>query len=74
MTSPSACNLVILAQNSMTTIERCTECGAISIHFGPFTMRTDEASLGGIVGALTAASARLNSIRLPREPRSLGSA
>ena len=52
MSSP-ACRHVTLAKNAAAHVQRCTECGCISIHIGPTTLRVDATvleALGAVLG------------------------
>jgi hypothetical protein len=42
------CHHVTLAQNHVAHIQRCTDCGCVSIHTGPATLRVD----GSVLSAL----------------------
>jgi hypothetical protein len=53
MSSANTCHHVTLAKNGVAHIQRCTECGCVSVHLGPVTVRLDAEALealGTVVG------------------------
>lgn len=57
MTRP--CDNQTLAQNAVAHVQRCADCGSISVHVGPLTFRVEERALGPLWAVLAEADARL---------------
>lgn len=57
------CHLETLARNGVAHIERCSECGSVTIHVGPLSFRLEEQALGPFWAVLAEADARLDSRR-----------
>lgn len=53
------CQQQTIAKNEIARIDRCTDCGAISLHFGPLSVRIDEHVLEALSSALGEAMAVL---------------
>jgi hypothetical protein len=51
------CSHETVSSNRVATVQRCVDCGSLSVHVGPLTFRLDAASFEGLVQAL--AEARL---------------
>jgi hypothetical protein len=63
------CSQETLAQNSVAHVQRCADCGCISIHMGPVTVRLDDGSLEALWAALGEAGAELHARRVAQPPR-----
>lgn len=50
--SNRSCRHETLARNSVAHVQRCEDCGNISIHMGPVTVRFSEASFEALWDAL----------------------
>lgn len=46
------CSHQTLSSNRVATVQRCVDCGSLSVHVGPLTFRLDAASYEGLVQAL----------------------
>jgi hypothetical protein len=57
------CHHITLAQNGIAHVQQCTECGCISIHLGPTTVRMDALALEALWVALGEAAATLQAER-----------
>lgn len=57
------CHHVTLASNGVAQVEHCTECGCVSIHLGPTTVRVDATTLDALSAVLGEASAILGAER-----------
>ncbi|MDX2010819.1 MAG: hypothetical protein SFW67_11530 [Myxococcaceae bacterium] len=53
--SSAGCSHQTLSSNRVATVQRCVDCGSLSVHVGPLTFRLDAASYEGLVAALTEA-------------------
>ena len=58
-----SCDNETLARNSVAHVQRCADCGSISVHVGPFTFRLEEQALGALWSVLAEADARLETRR-----------
>lgn len=56
MSSSRPCHLETLAQNGFASVQRCTDCGAVTVHMGPFAMRIDADGLMALASVLTQAA------------------
>lgn len=56
MIDPNACNRHLLARNHVAQIEECSDCGCISVHVGPVSLRLDAASFEALTVALVDAA------------------
>ncbi len=56
MTDPNACNRHLLAHNHVARVEACSDCGCISVHVGPITLRLDASSYEALTVALVEAA------------------
>lgn len=45
MTQAKTCKLQTIAKSRVGHVQRCIECGCVSIHLGPFTFRLDDHGL-----------------------------
>jgi hypothetical protein len=66
----SSCRHETLANTGFAHIQRCTECGGISLHVGPISLRFDEDGLIKLWHALGLAVSKLET----RAPRALANA
>lgn len=48
----SSCSHQTLSSNRVATVQRCVDCGSLSIHVGPLTFRLDPAAYDGLLEAL----------------------
>lgn len=60
MSNTNACRHETLAANGIALVQRCTECGCVSIHLGPTTVRLDESALEALSVVLGEATAELH--------------
>ncbi|MEM9188119.1 MAG: hypothetical protein AAGF12_02995 [Myxococcota bacterium] len=60
MTAPKSCQHETLAQTPMMHIQRCIDCGCVTIHLGPISVRMDDAGLEGLWAAVGEATAKLH--------------
>jgi len=51
----AACRLRTLAAGHICVVQQCEDCGCVSIHMGPTTVRLDEGALASLTETLTAA-------------------
>lgn len=56
---PTQCRPVTIAKNSVAEVQRCQDCGCISINLGAFTVRMDESGLGAFGDVLCEAQEEL---------------
>ena len=68
MPSSRACHHHTLAKNGIAHVQRCTDCGCISVHLGPFTMRLDDTGFEALHEVLVAATAELQVERVLDRP------
>ncbi|WP_437729173.1 hypothetical protein [Sorangium sp. So ce861] len=64
MSNPKSCRQETLAHNDVAHVQRCSDCGGISIHLGPVTVRLDAASLEALWAVLGEAAAALYARRI----------
>jgi len=57
------CSMETLAQTPAAHVERCRECGSVTIHVGPLSFRLEERALGPFWTVLAEADARLDARR-----------
>lgn len=69
MTDSKSCHPVTIARNDVAHLQRCEDCGCISIHVGHATLRLDESALFALWSALGHA---LTSISPGATPAHLG--
>ncbi len=60
------CHHRTLARNSVAHIQRCEECGCVTIHMGPVSVRLDEGSAEGLWVVLSEALSSMHA--LPATP------
>lgn len=60
MSNLATCHHETLAKEGAAHVQRCVECGCISIHLGPFTLRVDEQGMEALGLVLTRAAAELH--------------
>lgn len=53
------CSLETLARHGAAHIQRCRDCGGVSLHVGPVSVRVDDAALLNLWVAVTEAVGRL---------------
>lgn len=53
------CRCESLAQNGAAQVQRCLDCGCITVHMGAVSVRMDEAGLEVLHAVICTASARL---------------
>jgi hypothetical protein len=58
-TQPIPCVQETLSVGPALCVQRCKDCGCISLHFGPATVRMDEASLREVLPLLGLAVGKL---------------
>ena len=68
MVHPKVCRHETLASNGVAQVQRCMDCGCVSIHVGPLTFRLDAASLEGLWAALGDAATALHAQRTATRP------
>lgn len=61
MNNSKSCHPVTIARNSVTHIQRCEDCGCISVHLGHATVRLDEHAVHALWSALGHAIASVSS-------------
>ncbi|MCU0698277.1 MAG: hypothetical protein MUC96_17370 [Myxococcaceae bacterium] len=44
-----------MASTRVATVQRCVDCGSLSVHVGPLSFRLDAAAYEGLVAALNEA-------------------
>jgi hypothetical protein len=70
LSNPKNCHQETLAQNGVAHVQRCLDCGGISIHLGPVTVRLDDPSLEALWVVLGEAAAALYARRIAEGERS----
>lgn len=55
----ASCRHVTVAKNSVAEVQRCLDCGCISIHLGAFTVRMDQSGLSALGDVLCEAQEEL---------------
>ncbi|WP_437298221.1 hypothetical protein [Sorangium sp. So ce426] len=60
MSNPKDCRHETLAHNGVAHVQRCLDCGSISIHLGPISVRLDDSSLEALWAVLGEATAELH--------------
>lgn len=55
--SNRSCRHETLARNSVAHIQRCEDCESLSVHLGPVTVRSTEASFEALWAAVNEAAA-----------------
>lgn len=60
MNEPKACRQEHLARNEVGYIQRCVDCGCVSIHIGPMTIRLDDRGLEALWAIVGEASAKVH--------------
>lgn len=55
-----ACHLVTLARNGVAHVQKCTECGCVSLHLGATTVRLDARALEALATLLGEAAVTLH--------------
>lgn len=61
--SNRSCRHETLARNSVAHIQRCEDCGSLSVHLGPVTVRLTEASFEALWAAVNEAAVELQMSR-----------
>ncbi|MBL9037437.1 MAG: hypothetical protein JNG84_02875 [Archangium sp.] len=56
--SSKVCHLETLANNGVAHVQRCTDCGGVTIHIGPVSLRLDTAGLEALSSVLDTAVRR----------------
>lgn len=59
----STCHAETLARNEVAHVQRCPDCGGLSVHVGPVTVRLDESMLRSLLGVLGEATVQLQQRR-----------
>lgn len=59
----STCHHETLAKNEVAHVQRCSHCGGITVHLGPFSFRLDERALFALLGVLGEAHGQLQQAR-----------
>lgn len=54
------CRHETLARGPVAQVQRCTDCGCVSIHMGPTTVRVDPAVMKSLVATLEEALRRMD--------------
>lgn len=65
MTDPNACNRHLLAHNHVARVEECSDCGCISIHVGPISLRLDASSFEALTVALVEGAGAHRAMHVP---------
>lgn len=60
MNSRNPCQSQTLARNSLAHVQRCSECGCVSVHVGPVTLRVDDSGLEALWAVLSEAASQLH--------------
>lgn len=60
------CHHQTLARNSVAHVQRCDECGCVTIHMGPVSVRLDDGSAEGLWVVLSEALSSMHA--LPATP------
>lgn len=68
MSNPSRCRHVTLVQTGIAQVQSCADCGCVSVHLGPTTVRFDPEGLEALWLVLGEA------LELLRQDRALGAA
>ncbi|MFZ5441304.1 MAG: hypothetical protein ACOZQL_14950 [Myxococcota bacterium] len=55
----SHCHYETLARSELAHVQRCSECGGLTVHLGPVSVRLDERTLRSLLGVLGEAAAQL---------------
>jgi hypothetical protein len=61
--SSKPCRQETLACHPAALVQRCQDCGCVSLHVGPFTLRLDGPSLKAVSAALQHATSTLQARR-----------
>lgn len=56
----SHCHYETLAMNELAQVQRCTECGGLTVQVGPVSVRLDERTFLSLLGVLGEAASRLH--------------
>lgn len=59
MQNKDSCRLRTLAKNQIAHVQRCVDCGCVSVHLGPTTIRLDEDALEALSAVLREATEEL---------------
>lgn len=59
------CQPETIAKNSAATVQRCRDCGCLSLHVGPVTLRVDAATLEALWSVLGDAAHTLHTEEQP---------
>jgi hypothetical protein len=70
MTHDKTCRLETLARAGYVHIQRCTDCGCVSVHVGPLTMRLEPTGLVLLAQATADAVERVEAQLDARRPTS----
>ncbi len=57
------CRTVTLALHPPVHIQRCVDCGCVSLHWGPVTLRVDDDGLEALWAAIGTACATLRELK-----------
>jgi hypothetical protein len=68
MSEKRACHHETLAANAVAEVQRCRDCGCLSLHLGAFTVRTDGATLEALWALMGDALAELRVRQLAEQP------
>ncbi len=60
MSEGKPCRPRTLAGSDVAHVQQCVDCGCISIHLGPFTVRTDATTLESLWSVVGEAATRLH--------------
>ncbi|WP_437280228.1 hypothetical protein WME90_06630 [Sorangium sp. So ce375] len=60
MANAKDCRHETLAHNGVAHVQRCLDCGGISVHLGPVSIRLDESSLEALWAVLGEAAMELH--------------
>ncbi|WP_437591377.1 hypothetical protein [Sorangium sp. So ce1000] len=63
MANSKDCRHETLAHNGVAHVQRCLDCGGISIHLGPVSVRLDESNLEALWAVLGEAAVELHARR-----------
>jgi hypothetical protein len=66
--STKSCRVVSLAIHPPVHVQRCLDCGCVSVHVGAITLRVDDEGLEALWAVIGTACATLHDLRLRHEP------
>lgn len=72
MTNSKSCHPVTIARNNVTHVQRCQDCGCISVHLGHATVRLDEHAVHALWSALGQTIATLSQLDSTESCPSMG--